>query len=144
MAECSEIEAGGEVRTVKDATARQGVAENTNAIEEIIEKIPSTASASNQMLTEAYKKPSTIAVTSVCSNGFASIIIPKEAKTAKAIRLDKSGAAYKDGQADFAIFRAFDAEDTTAAYCQTATLATAFGETLPDGSALILLIQLTY
>ena len=33
MAECSEIEAGGEVRTIKDATARQGVAANAAAIE---------------------------------------------------------------------------------------------------------------
>lgn len=33
MAEVSEIEAGGEVRTVKDATARQGVATNAAAIE---------------------------------------------------------------------------------------------------------------
>lgn len=33
MAEVSEIEAGGEVRTVKDATARQGVAANAAAIE---------------------------------------------------------------------------------------------------------------
>lgn len=35
MAECSEIEAGGEVRTIKDATARQGVAANAAAIEEL-------------------------------------------------------------------------------------------------------------
>ena len=35
MAECSEIEAGGEIRTVKDATARQGVATNAAAIEEL-------------------------------------------------------------------------------------------------------------
>lgn len=35
MAEVSEIEAGGEVRTVKDTTARQGVATNTAAIEEL-------------------------------------------------------------------------------------------------------------
>ena len=144
MAEVSEIEAGGEIRTIKDTTARQGVATNANAITTINEKIPTSASASNKMLTEAYKKPSTITVTSVCSNGFATIIIPKEAKTAKAIRIDKAGATYKDGQADFAIFKVFDAEDTTAAYCETATLATAFGETLPDGSALILLMQLTY
>lgn len=39
MAECSEIEAGGEVRTVKDTTARQGVAANATAIEVINEKI---------------------------------------------------------------------------------------------------------
>lgn len=39
MAECSEIEAGGEVRTVKDTTARQGVATNAAAIEAINEKI---------------------------------------------------------------------------------------------------------
>lgn len=32
MAECSEIEAGGEVRTIKDATARSGVAANAAAI----------------------------------------------------------------------------------------------------------------
>lgn len=35
MAEVSEIEAGGEVRTVKDTTARQGVAANAAAIEEL-------------------------------------------------------------------------------------------------------------
>lgn len=51
MAECSEIEAGGEVRTIKDATARSGVATNTTAIEEINTKIPSNASASNKMAT---------------------------------------------------------------------------------------------
>ena len=51
MAEVSEIEAGGEVRTVKDTTARQGVAANSAAITEINEKIPATASASNQMAT---------------------------------------------------------------------------------------------
>lgn len=39
MAEVSEIEAGGEVRTIKDATARQGVATNANAIEEIAEEV---------------------------------------------------------------------------------------------------------
>lgn len=39
MAEVSEIEAGGEVRTIKDATARNGVAANAAAIEEINEKI---------------------------------------------------------------------------------------------------------
>lgn len=51
MAECSEIEAGGEVRTVKDTTARQGVATNAAAIEEINGKIPTSASTSNQMAT---------------------------------------------------------------------------------------------
>lgn len=51
MAEVSEIEAGGEVRTIKDTTARQGVATNTAAIEEINEKIPASASASNKMVT---------------------------------------------------------------------------------------------
>lgn len=39
MAECSEIEAGGEIRTIKDATARNGVAANAVAIEEIIKEI---------------------------------------------------------------------------------------------------------
>lgn len=39
MAECSEIEAGGEVRTIKDATARQGVATNVAAITEINNKV---------------------------------------------------------------------------------------------------------
>ena len=53
MAEVSEIEAGGEIRTVKDATARQGVAANAAAIEAIEGLIPSTASASNQMTTAA-------------------------------------------------------------------------------------------
>ena len=52
MAEVSEIEAGGEVRTVKDTMARQGVAANAAAIAEINEKIPSTASASNKLLTK--------------------------------------------------------------------------------------------
>ena len=51
MAECSEIEAGGEVRTIKDATARHGIAENAAAIEEINEKIPASASTSNKMVT---------------------------------------------------------------------------------------------
>lgn len=51
MAECSEIEAGGEVRTIKDTTARSGVATNTTAIEEINAKIPSNASSSNKMAT---------------------------------------------------------------------------------------------
>ena len=51
MAEVSEIEAGGEVRTVKDTTARQGVATNAAAIEEIVTKIPASASASNKMAT---------------------------------------------------------------------------------------------
>lgn len=51
MAECSEIEAGGEVRTIKDATARNGVAANAAAIEEINEKIPASASTSNKMVT---------------------------------------------------------------------------------------------
>lgn len=52
MEECSEIEAGGEVRTVKDTTARNGVAANAAAIREINEKIPATASASNQVATK--------------------------------------------------------------------------------------------
>lgn len=39
MAECSEIEAGGEVRTIKDITARQGVVANAAAIEEITEEM---------------------------------------------------------------------------------------------------------
>ena len=51
MAEVSEIEAGGEVRIVKDATARQGVAANANAIAGSNEKIPAAASASNKMAT---------------------------------------------------------------------------------------------
>ena len=53
MAECSEIEAGGEVRTIKDTTARSGVAANAAAIEEIEAVIPSTASGSNQLTTAA-------------------------------------------------------------------------------------------
>ena len=53
MAECSEIEAGGEVRTIKDATARNGIAANAAAIEEIVAKIPSNASSSNKMITQA-------------------------------------------------------------------------------------------
>lgn len=53
MAECSEIEAGGEVRTIKDATARSGVAANAAAIEEIDTKIPTNASSSNKMATAA-------------------------------------------------------------------------------------------
>ena len=51
MAECSEIEAGGEVRTIKDATARDGVAANTQAIAAIEGKIPASASSSNKMAT---------------------------------------------------------------------------------------------
>lgn len=42
MAECSEIEAGGEVRTIKDATARSGVAANAAAIETINARLNST------------------------------------------------------------------------------------------------------
>ena len=53
MAEVSEIEAGGEVRTIKDTTARQGVAANAAAIEEINAKIPADASSSNKMATQA-------------------------------------------------------------------------------------------
>lgn len=53
MAECSEIEAGGEVRTIKDATARNGVAANADAIAAINTKIPANASASNKMATTA-------------------------------------------------------------------------------------------
>lgn len=53
MAEVSEIEAGGEVRTIKDTTARQGVATNADAIDAINAKIPSNASASNKMATDA-------------------------------------------------------------------------------------------
>ena len=53
MAECSEIEAGGEVRTIKDATARSGVAANAAAIEEIVAKIPTNASSENKMITAA-------------------------------------------------------------------------------------------
>lgn len=52
MAEVSEIEAGGEVRTIKDATARQGVTINANAIAEINEKIPTSASSLNKMATQ--------------------------------------------------------------------------------------------
>ncbi len=37
MAEVSEIEAGGEVRTIKDTTARQGVATNAAEIEKLKE-----------------------------------------------------------------------------------------------------------
>lgn len=64
MADVSEIEAGGEVRTIKDTTARQGVAANTASIEEIAGKIPTSASASNQMVTASdlaskLSKPST-------------------------------------------------------------------------------------
>lgn len=51
MAEVSEIEAGGEVRTIKDTTARSGVAANAAAIDEIKAVIPSTASTSNQLTT---------------------------------------------------------------------------------------------
>lgn len=58
MAECSEIEAGGEVRTIKDATARNGVAANAAAIEEIEAVIPSNASSSNLLATEDEVKTS--------------------------------------------------------------------------------------
>lgn len=50
MAECSEIEAGGEVRTIKDATARSGVTTNAAAIDAINAKIPANASASNKLV----------------------------------------------------------------------------------------------
>ena len=42
MAEVSEIEAGGEVRKIKDTTARSGVAENAAAIETINARLNST------------------------------------------------------------------------------------------------------
>lgn len=58
MAECSEIEAGGEVRTIKDATARNGVAANAAAIEDIEAVIPSNASESNLLATEDEVKTS--------------------------------------------------------------------------------------
>ena len=58
MAECSEIEAGGEVRTIKDATARNGVAANAAAIEDIEAVIPSSASSSNLLATEDEVKTS--------------------------------------------------------------------------------------
>ena len=50
MAEVSEIEAGGEVRTIKDATARSGVAANTNAIAGIQEVIPSGTTTNNKLV----------------------------------------------------------------------------------------------
>lgn len=50
MAECSEIEAGGEVRTIKDATARNGVAENADAINSIQEVIPSGTTTNNKLI----------------------------------------------------------------------------------------------
>lgn len=53
MAEVSEIEAGGEVRTVKDTTARQGVETNSAAIANVNEKIPASASSSNKLATAA-------------------------------------------------------------------------------------------
>ena len=57
MTECSEIEAGGEVRTIKDATARQGVATNAAAIDEIKAVIPSSASAANKIATQEDIRP---------------------------------------------------------------------------------------
>ena len=39
MAECSEIEAGGEVRIVKDATARQSITELTQTVNENFAKL---------------------------------------------------------------------------------------------------------
>lgn len=50
MAEVSEIEAGGEVRTIKDATARSGVAANTDAIAAIQNVIPSGTTADNKLV----------------------------------------------------------------------------------------------
>lgn len=53
MAECSEIEAGGEVRTIKDTTARNGVAANTDAINSIQEVIPSGTTTNNKLINES-------------------------------------------------------------------------------------------
>lgn len=50
MAEVSEIEAGGEVRTIKDTTARSGVAANTLAITAIQNVIPSDTTADNKLV----------------------------------------------------------------------------------------------
>lgn len=50
MAEVSEIEAGGEVRTIKDATARSGVAANAAAINSIQEVIPSGTTTNNKLI----------------------------------------------------------------------------------------------
>lgn len=50
MAEVSEIEAGGEVRTIKDATARNGVEANANAINSIQEVIPSGTTTNNKLV----------------------------------------------------------------------------------------------
>lgn len=52
MAEVSEIEAGGEVRTVKDATARSGVAANAAAIETISARLNSTTRVARMLLNE--------------------------------------------------------------------------------------------
>lgn len=49
MAEVSEIEAGGEVRTIKDATARQGVAANAAAIEEITNEMARLSSPGSKL-----------------------------------------------------------------------------------------------
>ena len=50
MAEVSEIEAGGEVRTIKDTTARQDVAANAAAINSIQEVIPSGTATNNKLV----------------------------------------------------------------------------------------------
>lgn len=52
MAECSEIEAGGEVRTIKDTTARNGVAENAAAIETIDARLNSTTRIARMLKNE--------------------------------------------------------------------------------------------
>lgn len=50
MAECSEIEAGGEVRTIKDTTARSGVAANADDIAAIQNVIPSGTATDNKLV----------------------------------------------------------------------------------------------
>lgn len=50
MAECSEIEAGGEIRTIKDTTARSGVAANADDIAAIQNVIPSGTATDNKLV----------------------------------------------------------------------------------------------
>ena len=62
MAEVSEIEAGGEVRTVKDTTARQGVATNAAAIEAL------TTSLNLEIISNALTVNSALSGISVTDN----------------------------------------------------------------------------
>lgn len=117
MAECSEIEAGGEVRTVKDATARQGVEANTAAIEEINAMIPANASLSNKMATQLdilKLFPSTQITdcnsdfygVALCGQGVAHL--PNSVGAGTLISFMKTGAQYPRGVQFFIPFQGYD------------------------------------